>query len=70
VAEPNHDTMAQRVPTAVARKQFARMVDKGSRGQRIKLTRYNKTQAVIISKEDLSRLEECERATPPGTRRR
>jgi len=67
--------MAQRVPTAVARKQFARIVDKGSRGQRIKLTRYNKTQAVIISKEDLSRLEECERtpssdSTRPASRRR
>jgi prevent-host-death family protein len=53
--------MAQRVPTAVARKQFARLVEKSSRGQRIKVTRYDKTQAVIISKEDLSRLEECER---------
>ena len=62
--------MAQRVPTAVARKQFARMVDKGSRGQRIKLTRYDKTQAVIISKEDLSRLEDCERTSPRAKRGR
>ncbi|HET6146025.1 MAG TPA: hypothetical protein VFH68_00715 [Polyangia bacterium] len=52
----------------MARKQFARIVDKGSRGQRIKLTRYNKTQAVIISKEDLSRLEECERTPPHAVR--
>jgi PHD/YefM family antitoxin component YafN of YafNO toxin-antitoxin module len=62
--------MAQRVPTAIARKQFARMVEKGSRGQRIKLTRYDKTQAVIISKEDLSRLEECERSSGPAKRGR
>ena len=46
------------------------MVEKGSRGQRIKLTRYDKTQAVIISKEDLSRLEECERASRPAKRGR
>ena len=63
-------SMAQRVPTAVARKQFARMIDKGSRGQRIKLTRYNKTQAVIISKEDLSRLEECEQESKRTAARR
>lgn len=62
--------MAQRVATAVARKQFASLVEKGSRGQRIKLTRYDKTQAVIISKEDLTRLEDCERASHPTTRRR
>jgi len=63
--------MAQRIPTAVARKQFARIVEKGSRGQRIKLTRYDKTQAVIISMDDLSRLEECERQTRrPALRRR
>ncbi len=63
--------MVLRIPTAVARKQFARIVDKSSRGQRIKLTRYDKTQAVIISMDDLSRLEECERLTrrPPGRRR-
>jgi len=54
----------------VARKQFARMIDKGSRGQRIKLTRYNKTQAVIISKEDLSRLEECEQESKRTAARR
>ena len=63
--------MVLRIPTAVARKQFARIVDKGSRGQRIKLTRYDKTQAVIISMDDLSRLEECERQMryPPGRHR-
>ena len=63
--------MAQRVPTAVARKQFARIIDKSSHGQRIKLTRYNKTQAVIISKEDLTRLEESEQVSKrPAARRR
>ena len=63
--------MVLRIPTALARKQFARIVDKSSRGQRIKLTRYDKTQAVIISMDDLSRLEECERQTrrPPSRRR-
>ena len=55
----------------MARKQFADVVEKSSRGQRIKLTRYNKTQAVIISMDDLSRLEECERhmRRPPSRRR-
>ncbi len=63
--------MVLRIPTAVARKQFAQIVDKGSHGQRIKLTRYDKTQAVIISMDDLSRLEECERQMrhPPARRR-
>ena len=62
--------MSQRIPTAVARKQFARIIDKGSRGQRIKLTRYNKTQAVIISKEDLSQLEKCEQESKRSAGRR
>jgi prevent-host-death family protein len=52
----------QRIPTAVARKQFARVVERSSRGERIKLTRYNKTQAVVISKKDLAALEDCEQA--------
>lgn len=30
-------------------------------GERIKVTRYNKTAAVLIPKRDLERLEECEK---------
>ena len=31
-------------------------------GERIKLTRYNKTIAVVIPKKDLTDLEECEKS--------
>jgi len=53
--------MAHRIPTAVARKDFAALLDNSARGARIKLTRYDKTIAVVVSKDDLAKLEECER---------
>ena len=31
-------------------------------GERIKVTRYNRTAAVLIPKRDLAKLEECEKA--------
>ena len=53
--------MTRRIPAASARKDLAKVLKTSSRGERIKLTRYNKTIAVLISKNDLSRLEDCER---------
>ena len=52
--------MTQRLPTAVARKDFANVLRDSAAGERIKLTRYNKTVAVIIPKKDLADLEECQ----------
>jgi prevent-host-death family protein len=67
--------MTQRLPTAVARKDFANVLRDSAAGERIKLTRYNKTVAVIIPKQDLDELEECQKlhgkATseqPPGNK--
>jgi len=54
--------MTQRLPTAVARKDFANVLRDSAGGERIKLTRYNKTVAVIIPKKDLDELEECQKA--------
>jgi prevent-host-death family protein len=54
--------MTQRLPTAVARKDFANVLRDSAAGERIKLTRYNKTVAVIIPKRDLDDLEECEKS--------
>lgn len=68
--------MANRMATADARKNFAGMVKRSSKGERIKLTRYDKTIAILIPKKDLLKLEECEsgssrrRATPAGPRRK
>ncbi len=61
-------SMTSRIPIAVARKQFATIVQKTSDGERIKLTRYNKTVAVIIPKGDLEKLKDCEEEeeTPPS----
>lgn len=61
--------MTQRLPTAVARKDFANVLRDSAAGERIKLTRYNKTVAVIISKKDLDELEECQktRAEPESS---
>jgi prevent-host-death family protein len=53
--------MTQRVATAGARKQFASLLKRSARGERIKITRYNKTAVVLIPKRDLDALEECER---------
>ena len=58
--------MSNRVPTAAARRNFADLVKRSADGERIKLTRYNKTLAILIPKEDLSMLEECESAPAPA----
>jgi prevent-host-death family protein len=54
--------MTQRLPTAAARKSFATVLRDTAAGERIKLTRYNKTVAVIIPKKDLTELENCEKS--------
>ena len=54
--------MTQRLPTAAARKSFATVLRDSAAGERIKLTRYNKTVAVMIPKKDLTELEECEKS--------
>jgi prevent-host-death family protein len=67
--------MSVRLPTAKAREDFAKVVRRTSRGERIKLTRYGKTQAVLIPKHDLEALENCEedaatKKAAPASRRR
>jgi antitoxin (DNA-binding transcriptional repressor) of toxin-antitoxin stability system len=52
--------MAERIATANARKGFAEIVQRSASGERIKLTRYGKTQAILIPKSDLALLEDCE----------
>jgi prevent-host-death family protein len=52
--------MARRVPVAQARKRFASLLGHSVAGERIQLTRYNKTVAVLIPKQDFSKLEDCE----------
>jgi len=42
---------------------------KSQMGERIKVTRYNKTAAILISKRDLAKLEECEKADASGDKR-
>jgi len=61
--------MATRIPTAVARKDMAAILKRSARGERIKVTRHDKTIAVVIPKHDLDVLEDCEgsrRATLPA----
>ena len=53
--------MVKRISTAAARKGFASVVQASTEGGRVKLTRYNRTVAVLISKGDLATLEDCER---------
>lgn len=50
----------RRIQAAGARKNFSALVKKSQAGERIKVTRYNKTAAVLVPKRDLERLEECE----------
>ena len=50
----------RRIQAAEARKNISSLVKKSQAGERIKVTRYNKTAAVLIPKRDLAKLEECE----------
>jgi len=52
--------MAHRMSTADARKDFAALLRSSAAGERIKLTRYNKTIAVLIPRTDLAELEDCQ----------
>ena len=56
--------MAHRIQVAKARKDFANVVGRSSRGERIKVTRYGHTLAAIIPKADLEKLEDCEKNGP------
>jgi prevent-host-death family protein len=53
----------RRIQAAGARQNFSSLVKKSQAGERIKLTRYNKTAAILIPKRDLEHLEECEKET-------
>jgi hypothetical protein len=51
-----------RISVAAARRDFAKILTSAAkRGARIKVTRYRTTLAGIVSREDLARLEDCER---------
>ena len=61
----------RRIQAAGARKNFSSLVNKSAKGERIKVTRYNRTAGVLIGKEDLKRLEDCEQQkTGRAARRR
>jgi antitoxin (DNA-binding transcriptional repressor) of toxin-antitoxin stability system len=62
--------MATEVATAFARKNLARVVKRSASGTRIKLTRYGKTQAVLIPEDDFTFLEHCERIRRNGRRQK
>jgi prevent-host-death family protein len=60
-----------RIPKSEARANFSDVVGLAARrGERVKITHYGKTLAVLIPKRDLDKLEDCEdddgddRATP------
>jgi prevent-host-death family protein len=51
-----------RISVAAARRDFAKILARAAkRGARIKVTRYRTTLAGIVSRDDLARLEECEK---------
>jgi prevent-host-death family protein len=62
--------MAARVAVAAARKQYARLLKRVEQGERVKITRYDRTMAVLIPKRDFETLEVCEEARPARPRRR
>jgi prevent-host-death family protein len=49
---------------------LANVVRRSARGERIKVTRYGKTLAVLISKRDLQALEDCEKSRSVRSARR
>jgi prevent-host-death family protein len=66
--------MTRRIPIAAARKNLAELVASSAKGERIKLTRYNRSLVAVIPKRDLKALERCEEsgvaAARGGGRRR
>jgi prevent-host-death family protein len=61
--------MYRRIPVADARKNLANIVQRSAQGERIKLTRYNRSLAVLIPKHDLEELERCQKEEGRVTRR-
>jgi prevent-host-death family protein len=61
--------MTARISTARARNGLAGLVRRSARGERIKVTRYGRTLAILIPKGDLQKLEDCERKTEAEARR-
>jgi prevent-host-death family protein len=54
-----------RIAKSEARKRFAEVITRaGHQGERVKVTHYGKTLAVIVPKDDLEKLEDCERERP------
>lgn len=53
--------MAMRISTAEARKNQAKVLQGVLNGERVKITRYDQTVAVLVPKRDLHALEDCER---------
>jgi hypothetical protein len=54
-------SQSKRVPIALARASLRDLVE-GVNGERVKLTRYDKTIAGLVSARDLRLLEECKHA--------
>ena len=49
-----------RIPVGEARKNMASILRRAGKGTRVKLTRYNRTLAGLVSRDDLLQLERCE----------
>jgi prevent-host-death family protein len=62
--------MTRRIPIAAARKNLAELVASSAKGERIKLTRYNRSLVAVIPKRDLKELERCEEGGGPANRGR
>jgi prevent-host-death family protein len=49
---------------AEARRRFSEVTTRvGRRGERVKITHYGKTLAILVSKQDFQKLEDCDRAS-------
>ena len=56
-----------RIAKAEARKRFSEVTTRvGRRGERVKITHYGKTLAVLVSKQDLAKLDDCEQVVQTG----
>ena len=52
---------------AEARRRFSEVTTRvGRRGERVKITHYGKTLAILVSKQDLQKLDDCERDVQPA----
>jgi prevent-host-death family protein len=60
----------RKISIAQVRRDLAEVVGDVKRGERVKVSRYGRTLAVLVPKPDLEKLQDCERTEETRKQRR